>query len=305
MGIRLKLGGAIRLKSLTALLVGLFLTPSCRPAAHLPGKPAASPAKRAAGVTGRISAAKGPFDLGRLSATDLFGRFYLQVKEGDGCEGYYSSLKAIEPLVRSEEWHSSVTGFYINVTEESYALRLSYFTRSPDRAQNVVERIAARLGLKHARSPELPHPSEVSGMYGHEELRFRRFLTTYTLIGLDIMKRDPLSARRLFAVFRWRVAIARKDYRAHFLRSFESLSPFYNSLSPPKKAQFWRDLALWPEKSRVDWAHLFVNMVLCGDWMGEEWLDRFRARKPLSILEINRVLKSSGIGFEIPEGWRP
>lgn len=227
------------------------------------------------------------------------------MKESDGCEGYYSTLKAIEPLVRSEEWQSSVTGFYINVAAESCALRLSYFTRSPERAKSAVERIAPRLGLKHGQAPELPHPSEVSGMYGREELRFRRFLTTYTLIGLDIMKKDPLAARRLFAVFRWRVAIAREDYRAYFLKSFESLSPFYSSLSPAKKGQFWRDLALWPEESRVDWAHLFVNMVLCGDWMEEEWLHRFRARKPLSILEINRVLKSSGMSFEIPEGWRP
>jgi len=55
---------------------------------------------------------------------------------------------------------------------------------------------------------------------------------------------------------------ARQSYKPHFLRTFENQSPFYNSLSPTEKDQFWHDLVHWPNPLEVDWAHFFVNMVL-------------------------------------------
>jgi len=55
-------------------------------------------------------------NLNRLRETDLFGRFLLKAPNGGRFDGYYRSLNAIRPLVRSKEWLRSVTGFYINVT---------------------------------------------------------------------------------------------------------------------------------------------------------------------------------------------
>ena len=60
-------------------------------------------------------------------------------------------------------------------------------------------------GLKHINEPTIPKHFRNSAGYGGEELRFRRFLFTYTLIGLEIMETDLLHARRLFATFRWQV----------------------------------------------------------------------------------------------------
>lgn len=242
-------------------------------------------------------------NLSLIKETDLFGRFFLKAPDGGRFSDYYCSLNAIRPLVKSEEWEESVTGFYINHVNGEYlgSVRLSYFTTSIDQTKKVVEHFVDKHKLKKIQNPEeTPHHIIISKGYGEEELRFRKFLSTYTLIGLDIMKADLLNARCLFATFRWQVMRARKPCKPHFLRYFESQSPFYNSLSSAEKDQFWRDLDHWPNLRQVDWAHFFVNMVLGCDWKIENFLS---PQAPLSIQEINRLIREQG--FKIPQNWSP
>lgn len=181
-------------------------------------------------------------NLDRLNDTDLFGIFYLTV-DGDWYDGYYRSLFAIYPLLVSNEWIEKVTGYFINVAGNFDAVRLFYFTASPDQAKELVDHFASEHRLMNIREPVTPHPIKISEKYGGEELRFRRFLSTYAQIGLDIIKADLLNARCLFATFRWQVMRARRKYRPHFLRTFQSQSPFFNSLSVDEIDQFWRDLS--------------------------------------------------------------
>ncbi len=239
-------------------------------------------------------------NLNRLKEGDLFGRFFLKASDGGSFRGYYCSLKAICPLLRSKEWLINVTGFYINVAGDFDAVRLSCFTSFPDQTREVVDSFVAEHGLKNIQDPEIPHCRKISEGYGGEELRFRRFLSTYTLIGLDIMNEDLLNARCLFATFRWQVMRSRKPYKPHFLRTFENQSSFYHSLSQSDKEQFWLDLAYWPNKKQVDWAHFFVNMVLGCDWRIKNFLC---LQSHLSIPKINEIIWEQG--FQIPENWRP
>lgn len=241
-------------------------------------------------------------ELGKLSETDLFGRFYLKVPGRGKFDGYYASLDAVRPLVSSEQWQSNVTGYYINVADEKFdAVRLSYFTPTPKPVQDVVASFVTKHELQHSQPPELPCACMVSRNYGGEELRFRRFLATYTLIGLEIMQADLLNARCLFATFRWQVMLAGRPYKPHFLKTFESQSPFYRSLLELEKDQFWNDLAYWPNPLQVDWAHLFVNMVLGCDW--QDFCPSPRQRLPLPVAEINKKLSEQG--FCIPDNWQP
>ncbi len=93
-------------------------------------------------------------------------------------------------------------------------------------------------------------------------------------------------------------------YKPHFLRTFESQSPFYCSLSEMEKDQFWKDLSHWPNLLQVDWAHFLVNMVLGCDWVGpEHWQYLSSKKPPLSIAEINDGVKEQG--FHVPDNWRP
>ncbi|MGD8380949.1 MAG: hypothetical protein PVJ11_02295, partial [Syntrophobacterales bacterium] len=142
-------------------------------------------------------------DLNQLRETDLFGRFYLKKPNGGRFQGYYESLSAIRPFLRSKEWLQSVTGYYVNVAGKQDAVRLSYWTTAPEQTRKIVDLFVSQNGLKHIEEPVIPKHTRNSTGYGDEELRFRRFLSTYTLIGLEIMETDLLHARRLLATFRW------------------------------------------------------------------------------------------------------
>lgn len=243
-------------------------------------------------------------NLSLIKETDLFGRFFLKAPDGGRFSGYYCSVNAIRPLVGSKEWLKYVTGFYINVTGDYDAVRLSYFTTYSDQTIEVVNHFVAKHKLINIQNPEIPHQEKISESYGGEELRFRRFLLTYTLIGLDIMQADLLNARCLFATFRWQVMRARKPYKPHFERTFEKHSTCYNSLLSAEKDLFWRDLDHWPNPPKVDWAHFFVNMVLGCDWNEKEtWKIFLSPREPLSIQEINRLIREQD--FKIPQNWSP
>lgn len=242
-------------------------------------------------------------DLDCLAETDLLGRFVLQVPDGDRFSGYYHSLDTARPLFYMEEWLASVTGFYVNVAGNFNAVRLSYFTPSPELPQIAVEDFAEESAIEFEVA-ERPHAVRISRKYGNEEMRFRRFLSTYSPIGLEIMEADLLHSRRLFATFRWQVMRARQPYRPHFSRAFEGQSPFYNSLSVQEQDQFWRDLEHWPNPPQVDWAHLFVNMVLGCDWNSPQvWRTFLSPEPPLPIPEINSIVEE--LGFSIPDGWEP
>ena len=242
-------------------------------------------------------------NLNRITETDLFGTFHLRVPGGDKYAGYYSSLDAIRPLLNSEEWKENVTGFYLNVAGDFDGVRISYWTTSPERTQQTVDEFVAEHGLEYIRNPSTPVQTRNSQQYGGEELRFRRFLATYTQIGLDIMEADLLNARRLFATFRLQVMIGRQPYKPHFIGTFENHSPFYNNLSDAEKDQFWLDIAHWPNPPQVDWAHMMVNMVLGCDWNQIFQQASIAPLPPLSISEINQIIRNQG--FQIPKDWQP
>jgi len=239
-------------------------------------------------------------NLNRITETDLFGTFHLRVPGGDKYAGYYSSLDAIRPLLNSEEWKENITGFYLNVAGDFDGVRISYWTTSPEQTQQTVDEFVAEHGLEYIRNPSTPVQTRNSQQYGGEELRFRRFLATYTQIGLDIMEADLLNARRLFATFRLKVMIGRQPYKPHFIGTFENHSPFYNDFSDAEKDQFWLDIAHWPNPPQVDWAHMMVNMVLGCDW---NQIFQQASLPPLSISEINQIIRNQG--FQIPQDWQP
>lgn len=227
---------------------------------------------------------------------DLFGRFFLRKYGTSGIDGYYASLFALEPLLRSREWNVT-KGYYLNIEPED-SVRLSYFIPPGKDAVKLVGDFIKQNGLEYTKKTELPTLTKISKHYGGDELRFRKFLSTYAPIGLDIMKADLLHARCLFATFRFQVAPLRKPYRPHFEDTFSKQSIYYRLLLEKDKEEFWKDMSHWPNPRQVDWAHMFVNMVLGCDYF-------LQRRKALSIPEINKILSKNSLSFEVPEGWDP
>jgi len=241
-------------------------------------------------------------DLSRLQETDLFGRFYLKVQGSRQFDTYFQTIDALRPLLSSKEWGDAVTGYYINVAGNMDTGRLSYFTTNADAVRNCAESFCRQHNIVESQNSELPHATRISERYGGEELRFRRFLCLYTLIGLDIMLANLLNARCLMATFRLQVMLSRQQYRPHFQRTFEKQSPTYNSLSTEQKEQFWQDLSNWPIPQQVDWAHMMVNMILPGDFIAR-WNCFLTPQTALSIAQVNDIVRS--MGFTIPDAWRP
>lgn len=242
-------------------------------------------------------------DLSRLQESDLFGRFYLKVSGSRQFDTYFQTIDALRPLLNSREWNEAVTGYYINVAGNNMdTVRLSYFSSNTDAVRNYAESFCRQHNIIESQNPELPHATRISEGYGGEELRFRRFLYLYTLIGLDIMLANLLNARCLMPTFRFQIMLSRQPYKPHFQRTFEEQSSTYNSLSTEQEEQFWSDLANWPNPPQVDWAHLMVNMILPGDFVNN-W-DYFLVPKAaLSLQEINDIVKN--LGFQIPNNWSP
>ena len=136
------------------------------------------------------------------------------------------------------------------------------------------------------------------------------------MIGLDIMKGDFLEySQCLFTTFRWQIMREGKPYKNHFIGTFEEYSPFYNSLSIDEREKIWCDFSNWPNKDmgQVDWAHMFVNMVLGFDWHYEPkiWKKFYKPKEPLSLHDINGILEIMeryyfNVNlFRIPENWKP
>lgn len=228
---------------------------------------------------------------------DLFGRFFLKKCGTAGRDGYYESLLYLEPMLRSPEWEATA-GYYINIGKKD-SVRLSYFVEPGKDVTGLVDHFISRMGLEHAAA-EPVRREMVSEQYGCEELRFRRFLSTYALIGLDIMTTDLLHARCLFATFRFQIMLPRRPYRPHFESTFSKQSAHYQFLGADERDQFWEDMSHWPNPPQVDWAHTFMNMVIGGDWQPSPFL---QPQPALSIAHINRILRNCRMGFQIPVGW--
>ena len=235
-------------------------------------------------------------DCSRISENDLFGRYFLKKPNGIKFDNYYNTIVELRSLFDSEDWNKYVTGYYINVADDMMnAVRLSYFTADAAKVSKCKDNFCSSNNIVESHPPILPDETRISKGYGNEELRFRKFLHMYTLIGLDLLKADLLNARCLFATFRFQVMHSRQAYKPHFEGTFEKHSQIYLSLTDEDKKQFWDDLSKRPNPPDEAWAHMMVNMILPGDFLSQ--------RSIIAVEEINKIIAT--INFQIPNGWVP
>jgi hypothetical protein len=237
----------------------------------------------------------------------LLGIFYVRKPGGVKWDSYYNTLRALNPLFESEDLRV-VIGFYLNICDNFDAVRISYFVDRLDieASIDVFRKFFRSNRLVEIQTNAYPRNLVLASNYGgkHLEARFRNFLALETKIGLELINRDLLHARILFATYRWQVRKASMPVRAHFEPAFKRHSPTYNGLSGLEKDQFFLDLQEWPNPPQVDWAHMMVNLVLGCDWnnvFGDP--NYITPGKPMSIPEINAKVK--GLGFQIPLDWTP
>jgi hypothetical protein len=246
--------------------------------------------------------------MGRVPKDAPFGIFYVRKPDGLKWDSYYNTISALKPLFASEGFREGVAGFYLNIYGNFDSVRISYFVDASnvEKSISVFQGFFRNSGLVEIQTSAYPRNIVLASNYGgeHLEQRFRDFLVLETKIGLELMGRDLLHARILFATYRWQVRKAVLSVRAHFEPAFARYSSTYNGLSGSEKDQFFLDLQEWPNPPQVDWAHMMVNLVLGCDWnhvFGDP--NYIAPGRPLSIPEINLIVKE--LGFQIPLDWKP
>jgi len=232
----------------------------------------------------------------KIPKEDLFGLFFIKKPScRSKWDFYYSTIDALRPLFESKDFNKTISGFYVNLIDES--VRISYFVSegNEQKATSIFQNFFKEKGISEI-STEPATRKIVAEKYGGEELeeRFRNFLALETQIGLELIKADLLHARTLFVTYRFQVFKGRLSLREHFEPTLLRYSPTYVSLSNEEKEQFLTDLENHP-----GWRHMMVNFVLGRDFfLGADGI-------PLSIPRINEILEKNNLGFQILLGWKP
>jgi hypothetical protein len=213
-----------------------------------------------------------------VAESDRWGRFFIVANpENRSFESYFNTLTQLRPMLRSQEWHDRTTGYFLNIAG-GCAVRLTYFTskQNGDEIQNLVDTYTANHVLRV--DPERTEPLKDAGHandYGGSELElpFRHFLCSYSDIALDLLKNNALCTRQMAICYRLQVfpQYGRpgiiEECRDHFEPDFQQRSDSYRQLSDEERDEFWSWFGKWPNPPQVDWAHLFINLVLPGDVM--------------------------------------
>lgn len=248
--------------------------------------------------------------LTRISKNELFGIHYVKHPDGLKWDGYYKTIDVLRNLFADPEFTAIVKGFYLNICGDLDSVRISYFVHHTNKHKTApkFQQFIQENGLIEVQQHEPPKGIMLAAKYGGKrfEEQFRNFLVLETQVGLDLIRKDLLNARILFATYRWRVRKASLPIREHFEPTFKRNSAVYNSLSDREKTQLFEDLEEWPNPHEVDWAHMMVNFVLGCDWTSVFGDPSYLSRgNPYPILAINRIIEDTGLGFQIPLDWKP
>jgi hypothetical protein len=228
------------------------------------------------------------------SEADLFGVLFFSVSPSPTYADYYRTMRILAPLVRERPWRDACTGFYLSGIDR--VVRLSYFTVDARIPQMVADAMYSATGLLQPRASEAPRVARVSSGYGGAEADFRRYLCTYTDIGLDLFGADLVHAQRLFVTYRCQVYPSGAVARPHFEPSFLRMSDTYRVLSTDERDSFWAGF-----QSSPGWDHMFVNMVLAVDWKVP-----CDSRVPVpTATQLSEFLAHQGLDFDVPDGWDP
>jgi len=241
-----------------------------------------------------------------LTKDNLLGRVFLNCLASRPIDGYFTCLNLIRPLLENSYFQSLIAGFYINVGYNFSSVRLSYFTNDKEGVKKVIEDfLNNNSDLKLIKFDEA-RKENFSKDYGGTELEFRKFLHTYTQIGLDLLDYDILYSRRLVAEYRLTYSPQRISCKPLFEPAFRNHSKFFNQLDSSSVGQLWKDLDYWYPGG--DWTHMLVNMLLPGDWiyMNEELKNFFLnpdKKPPITGIQKNDLLKK--FNLDIPNDWSP
>lgn len=245
--------------------------------------------------------------MNNITEEDLVGTEFFRFSDLKSLDkdSYLKCLKFIKPLFENPDFKSLTSGFYINyIPNEArdgggYSVRLKYFTKDWEKVKKVTEKFSNTNGIVEIfpsqETKTRPTPGPISLKYGGEELRFRRFLTTYPHIGLDLLDYDILYSRRLVAEYRFTYSAQRISCRPLFEPAFSKYSEFFRRLDNYSAEQLWEDLDYGDFQGI--YTHFLVNMLLPADIIVSGLVRTEEGKR--------RILREHSYNFDIPDDWSP
>lgn len=236
----------------------------------------------------------------QVSETDKLGVMYIKLNKGQisDIDNYFESVRKLQFFLRSKELKFQLTGFYLSMWN-NFGIRFSYFTNNPPQTISFLnDEFSSMDFIKYL--PEIKPQDESFDSYlgrNKTNLEFRKFLQLITNIGLDLLERDILYSRRLVARYRLDIAPLGISCKSYFEQPFKKIS-YYNSLTSDLKKELLNGLDYW-HTSWEDWAHMFVVMLLPGDWL-YSCKQIFNPRRP-----INKVTHDTLSRGLLPNNWQP
>ena len=177
-------------------------------------------------------------------------------------------VSTLIPLVRSEAFQAKVTNFYITRIGRT-TVRLQIFTTDEhlEDIQRIIESSTSSLLLCEKNGPN-PDPKIVSG-YGppEREIDFREYLEDITKIGVDLLLRDLILAKRFAVSARFEGQPRGTLHPQEILgEHLHGSSEYYRSLErdTDKLSKFWDRFCL-RYANRTPWDHFYYNIVLGAD----------------------------------------
>lgn len=248
-----------------------------------------------------------------LSAKHLLEKEYFRFSDLESLDagGYFDCLDILKSLLRDPDFKKSTPGFYINYVtnmvedddDGKNSVRLTYFTIDTYKTLKLIGNFEKtnrdKIRIYHSKTTERPNKNNVS-LCTEEELRFRKFLNSYTQIGLDLLENfGRLCTRRLVATYRFDCHPHTPEWvirpKPFFEPVFNKHSEFFRELNDGYfTEQLWEDLERSERGPRGIWLHYFVNMLLPGDWNEYGYVIPEELKK--------RMLESKRL--DVPEDWK-
>jgi hypothetical protein len=226
---------------------------------------------------------------------DLRAVWYIRPKDPDtnGVKLYFEGISKLAEFLCSDELHKHINGFHLSLWLE-FGIRFTFFTNvdldSEDYLQEQFEKLSFERYLEKVEESPRTEQYEVYCNKGKSYLDFRRYLQLMTNIGLLLLEKDIADTRYMAARYRLEIGPTRVSAKPFFEEWFKDLD-YFKIMDVTIKEELLDGFDFW-FTDRMDWAHMFITMILPGDIVNEDsYEDLFVPRRPIPADHRKEIFK--------------
>jgi len=226
---------------------------------------------------------------------DLRAVWYIRPKDTNtnGIKIYFEGVSRLTKFLCSDELHNHINGFHLSLWQDG-GIRFTFFTNEDLDSENYLQGQFEELSFERylAMDEESPRNEQYLEYCnkGKTYLDFRRYLQLMTNIGLQLLEKDITDTRDLAAKYRLEIGPEKASAKPFFEEWFKDLD-YFKSIDSTVKEELLDGLDFW-FTDRMDWAHMFIVMILPGDIINLDYYeDLFVTRRPIPDVRLKEIFK--------------